>query len=251
MIEILKLGENTYHEGTFEVDRPNGHPVYLLIFVKTRGRFVINGEWITTEPNIAILFKPGQLHRYHGIDDSYIDSWAHLKIQDSLLNEHFPFGQPITLHNPDDYDSLFHIIANEFFGSKTHRDSVLDGLVKVVLEKLSDESNTTSYPAIYYSLSDIRNYIYNNPAEEHSIEKIADKLSISVGYFHLLYRKFFNTTCVNDVIKSRVQAASEYLRSTDYSIEEISLKCGYNHTEHFIRQFKKEYGTTPNKYRKL
>lgn len=251
MVEVFKIGENTYHEGSFQVDRPNGHPVYLLIFIKTQGNFLINDEWVTLSPNTAILFKPGQRHRYHGIGESYIDSWMHITFQDSLLNEHFPFGQPIILHNPDDYDSLFHIICNEFYGSKPHRDSILNALVTSMLEKLSDESNTTSYPAIYYNLSDIRKYIYNHPDEEYSIEEISDKLGVSVGYFHSLYKRFFNTTCINDVIKSRLQSAAEYLRSTDLDIEEIALKCGYNHTEHFIRQFKKELGTTPNKYRKL
>ncbi|MFQ9934469.1 MAG: helix-turn-helix transcriptional regulator [Lachnospiraceae bacterium] len=250
MIELLKIGENTYHDGNFHVDRPNGYPVYLLIFVKTRGHFLIDSQWITAEPNTAFLFKPYQTHRYHGIDSSYIDSWAHLNFQNSLLNRHFPFGQPITIHNPHDYDSLFHIICNEFYGSKPHRDSILNSLLSAMLEKLSDESNTASYPAIYYDLSEVRKYIYSHPDKEHSIEELSAGLGISVGYFHSLYRRFFNTTCINDVIKSRLQSAAEFLRSTDLGIEDIAIRCGYNHTEHFIRQFKKEYGTTPNKYRK-
>lgn len=250
MIELIKIGENTIHDSTFQVDRPNGYPVYLLLFVKTSGHFFIDGQWITTEPNVAFLFKPGQTHRYYANGDSYIDSWAHISFQSSLLSEHFPFGQPITIHNPKDYDELFHIICNEFYGSKPHRDSILDSLLSAMLEKLSDESDTVEYPAIYYDLSNVRKHIYNNPDKEHSIERIAHDLGISVGYFHSLYRRFFNTTCINDVIKGRIQSAAEYLRSTDLSIEDISARCGYNHTEHFIRQFKKEYGVTPNKYRK-
>ena len=250
MIELIKIGENAFHDSTFQVDRPNGYPFYLLLFVKTSGCFLIDGEWVTTEPNVAILFKPEQLHKYHACGDSYIDSWAHITFQPSLLSEHFPFGKPITLHNHTDYDQLFHVICNEFYGSKPHRDSVLNSLLTALLEKLADESNTIEYPAIYYDLSDIRKDIYNHPELEHSIEDIAYRLGISVGYFHSLYRRFFNTTCINDVIKSRTQSAAELLRSTDLSIEVISEKCGYNHTEHFIRQFKKEYDITPNRYRK-
>ena len=41
MIELLKIGENTTHDGSFQVDRPKGHPVYLLIFPKPLPAFVL------------------------------------------------------------------------------------------------------------------------------------------------------------------------------------------------------------------
>lgn len=251
MIELLKIGENTTHDGSFQVDRPKGHPVYLLIFPKTPASFCIEGGWITTPPDIAILFKPGQAHRYDALGDSYIDDWVHITFQDSLISEHFPFGKPVTLHNPDDYHRLFHIICKEFFGTSPHREDTLNSLMSALLYKLVDESDTIEYPAIYYELSRVRKHIYNHPCEEHSIEAIAAGLGISVGYFHSLYRRFFNTTCIRDVILSRLQSAGELLRSTSMSVEDIAAQCGYNHTEHFIRQFKKEYGTTPNKYRQM
>lgn len=117
-----------------------------------------------------------------------------------------------------------------------------------LLTHLSDECNTMSYPAIYYELSKIHKLIYNYPDEEYSIEQFANKPGISTGYFHALHRKYFITTCIADVVKSRLQATIDYLRSTNLSVEEIALRCGYIHTEHFIRQFKKKYGMTPPKY---
>ena len=106
MINISKIGENTWHPGTYAVDRPTGHPVYLLLFVKTRGDFFIDNEWRTLEPVTALLFHPGQRHLYHGLEESYIDSWIHLTFPESLLGPHFPFGQPIPISNPEEFDSL-------------------------------------------------------------------------------------------------------------------------------------------------
>ena len=249
MINILKIGENTWHPGTYSVDRPAGHPVFLLLFVKTQGDFLIDNEWQTIEPVTALLFQPGQRHLYHGIEDSYVDSWMHLTFPESLLGHHFPYGQPIPIPNPEEYDVLVHLMAGEFYGSKPHREEVLDSLASVLLTRLSDECHAEAYPAIYYGLSELRKHIYTYPEEEYAIEPIADKLGISVGYFHALYRKYFHTTCIADVVKSRLQSAADYLRSTNLGVEEIALRCGYNHAEHFIRQFKKEYGITPLKYR--
>lgn len=79
---------------------------------------------------------------------------------------------------------------------------------------------------------------------------MAQSLNISSGHLHNTYKHFFHTTCINDVINSRIQSACELLSSTNKPIEEIGFLCGYKNTEHFIRQFKKFQNITPAKYRK-
>ena len=79
---------------------------------------------------------------------------------------------------------------------------------------------------------------------------MALQLSISVGYLHACYRHYFNTTCMSDVIQSRIQYACELLTSNRKPLSEIAEMCGYHSVEHFIRQFKSVTGTTPGKYRK-
>lgn len=78
----------------------------------------------------------------------------------------------------------------------------------------------------------------------------ARRLGVSCGYFHALYKKYFDTTFLADVVRARVQAAEELLVSSVDSVERIAERCGYNNTEHFIRQFRARTGTTPTGYRK-
>lgn len=255
MLEITKIGENTKHGRSFFVDRPQGHPVYLLILVKTPARFFSGTHWIETPKDIAVIFKPGQQHLYGPLDNNpefpaYIDDWLHLADPVSVLSDHFPFGIPIHLHNPDDYYSLFHLIYTEFYGISLHKNMIIGHLVAALLKKIEDESNTTDYPEIYYQILQLREEIYRNPQTEWNIPAMADSLHISPGYLHSVYKHFFHTTCMSDVIESRIQAASELLVSTKKSIEEVAEACGYHSTEHFIRQFQKKNRLTPAKYRK-
>lgn len=255
MLDIIRIGENTIHDHTFFVDRPHGHPVYLFILVKTSARFFVENEWKNTPAGIAVIFKPGQRHLYGPAEDSrdasYIDDWMHISSSAPILPEHFPFGHPVLLHNPGDYYTLFHLIHNEFYGAAPHKNTVLDSLTNALLNKLADESNTVEYPALYYHLTALREKIYKNPQADWNIPDMARSLNISEGYLHSVYRHFFHTTCMNDVIKSRIQTACELLISTSKSVEQISESCGYHYTEHFIRQFKKETGVTPAKYRRI
>ena len=47
----------------------------------------------------------------------------------------------------------------------------------------------------------------------------------------------------------RITRAKELLRSTDYSIQEISSMVGYENPLYFSRIFKKQTGYSPSEYR--
>lgn len=255
MLQIVKIGSNTTHDRSFFVNRPHGHPVYLLILVKTPAKFYVNEHWVETSDGVAVIFKAGQRHLYGPQDDcpehsAYIDDWMHIAPPIPVLSEHFPFGVPIPLHNPDNYYALFHLIYTEFYGASHHKNRIISQLAAALLNKIEDESNTEEYPAIYYQAASLREKIYLHPESEWNIPDMAGSLHISEGYLHSVYKHFFHTTCMADVINSRVQAASELLTSTGKSVEEVAETCGYHNTEHFIRQFKNKTGITPAKYRK-
>lgn len=80
---------------------------------------------------------------------------------------------------------------------------------------------------------------------------MAEKLHLSCGYLQNIYKETFFTTCMSDVIESRITYAKELLVETDFPIGLISNLCGYNNDVHFMRQFKKLSSLTPTKYRIL
>ena len=52
------------------------------------------------------------------------------------------------------------------------------------------------------------------------------------------------------IMMYRLNTAGDLLRETNKSITEIAHACGFNNVSFFIREFKKDYSVTPNKYRK-
>lgn len=250
MIEIIKMGEDAVHGADFDVDRPNGFPEYLLLLTRTPGRFLVDGVWNDYPAGCAVVFKPYQKHRYHALEGSYKDCWMHFTSDRLITDDHFPFGTPIVMHQSAEFYQLFHIICTQYYGVAFHRDTILNHLVESLVHMIADENKTAQYPEIYYQLISLRKKIYQNPAGKWTVPYMSEQLNISTGYLHAAYQQYFHTTCMNDVITSRIELACELLVSCNLPVSKIAEQCGYNNTEHFIRQFKTCTNTTPGKYRK-
>lgn len=254
MISILRMGEDAEHDKEFDVDRPNGFQEYLFLLTKTRGCFFVNGEWKEFPAGCAVIFLPGQGQRYRASQNEkkYCDSWMHFKSDTTILYSAFPFGEPIPLGSKaNEFNSLFHIICLKFYGMSPNRESMLAHLVETLLLMANDENDSSkNMPEIYNRLVELRCEIYAHPSVQWRVAEMSSRLCISVGYLHASWKRFFATSCIADVIASRIATAQSLLSSSMISISSIAERCGYTNTEHFIRQFKDTVKMTPAKWRK-
>ncbi|MCD8120477.1 MAG: AraC family transcriptional regulator [Lachnospiraceae bacterium] len=251
MLEILKIGERSTHTPDFEVDRPNGYPHYLVLLVQSPARYLVDGCWQDVKPDSAVVFLPGQKHRYTAADGKpYIDSWFHARFQESVFDSHFPFGEPFPLRRAENYYALFHVIYDVYFSATPHSRLTIHHLGISLLNMLADEIHTQSRPPIYDSLVRLRESVYQHPERDWTVPTMADFVSVSPGYLHKIYKQYFGTTCNRDIIQSRTEAACELLASSNKPVGQVAEACGYQNVEHFVRQFKACTGVTPGNYRK-
>lgn len=83
-----------------------------------------------------------------------------------------------------------------------------------------------------------------------TLQDLAQRFHYSVPYLSRLIKKNTGTTFVQAVQALRLQYAAEQLECTNLSVGDIADDCGYEGSEHFIRIFRKHFGTTPLQYRK-
>lgn len=84
---------------------------------------------------------------------------------------------------------------------------------------------------------------------DFSISVLADKFHVSVAYMSFLFKKELNVNFSDYLWMMRKKKAQELLKTTDLSIDEISLAVGYQNPSSFRRKFKQETGVTPSQYR--
>lgn len=93
------------------------------------------------------------------------------------------------------------------------------------------------------------NYINENLSASLSLDELAQKAGMSRTYFSTVFKKLNGLTPWEYIGLKRIERAKRLLRTTNKSVLEISLDCGFNNISHFNRQFKQATGLKPVEYK--
>lgn len=99
------------------------------------------------------------------------------------------------------------------------------------------------------SFGDFEQLIYANLFNEISLEELASQSHRSLTSFKKEFKRHFTVSPHRWFTHQRLMRSRILLISTSLSISEIGNECAFPNTSHFIKLFKKEYGTTPAAYR--
>ncbi|HEX2951986.1 MAG TPA: AraC family transcriptional regulator [Armatimonadota bacterium] len=92
-------------------------------------------------------------------------------------------------------------------------------------------------------------YVAQHYAEDINIENLAEASGLSRAHFSRIFHHEMGTSPLQYLLDIRLQRATCLLRSTQFSLEEISAQCGFASANYFGKVFRKHYATTPMAYR--
>ncbi|PQP81561.1 AraC family transcriptional regulator [Paenibacillus sp. PCH8] len=251
MTNISYVEYDAAHNSNFVFDIPEGHDCWLLVITQTPAQFWVDGELKEYPPHCAVLFKPHQKVYYRACTQQYMNDWIRFESDEPYVTEtSLPFGRPFPLDDPEYCHKLFQLLVAENSFNKDYRESSIDCLLRILINKLLESYVQEEISPQHYNLLKLRSAIHNNPSHPWTISEMAKLISISPGYLQLMYKKWFGLSCMDDVIHSRIRLAKEYLRHHIYTVAEIADRCGYRNVEHFCRQFKQLTGSSPKRFHK-
>jgi AraC-like DNA-binding protein len=99
-------------------------------------------------------------------------------------------------------------------------------------------------------LSEVQIYILENYNEEWNIHDLAERSFLSDSRFAHAFKEMMGCTPMEYRDYLRIEHAKEYLRNTDFSIEQICSLTGFANMSNFYAKFGRQTNTTPAKYRK-
>ena len=125
------------------------------------------------------------------------------------------------------HKSLVSLLISQYVSSKT-TNTVFPKWINGLLRKLDEDESVTM-----------------------SVEEIVKTTNYSHGYVNREFKKYLGCSIIQFIIRKKLDKATLLLTTTDYSVEAISDMLNFSNVSNFINVFKKRYGLTPAKYRKL
>ena len=251
MLETLYVNYDVTHPSSFVYEDEGTHDWWLIIQTTTPAEFLIHDQFVCVGPYHAAIYPPYSKISYRAFgEEPYGNHWIRFYTNNPfVIKTTLPFCVPFPVADADYTRELFRLLSIENFFQDSLRNNNMEYLYQLLFNKYLASFTQEHKPLPTHNLLRIRQEIALKPNLPWTIDSIAHDLNMSSGHFHTLYRKAFGTTCGSDIIHFRVSLAKEHLSSTGFSIKEIAGLCGYQNTEHFSRQFKKQTGCSPQDYR--
>ena len=259
-INIGAIGYNYTHEEDFRMDRPEGPGAWLFLLVKSDAIFYINGKRNLVKKHSYVLLQPKTPCMYQGAKENYEDDWFFFNMTEEdkteLLERGIVFDSPVFLGSTEEISSLIHQISYNHFSADIYHEEIKILLTSVLFLKTAQQAKLKiiQSPDVLASKNDrltyLRTRLFEEPALFSGIDEMAAYMNLSRSGFQHLYSHTFGVSVIHDVIKGRIEKAKSFLSKSNFSITEISNKCGYKSEFHFMRQFKKETGLTPTEFRR-
>lgn len=95
----------------------------------------------------------------------------------------------------------------------------------------------------------VLNHMKANLDQPFNVPYFAEMVSVSPSRLTALFQEEIGQSPMKSFRQLRMSRAAELLIRTPLRVKEIMRRVGWRDESHFVRDFKKTYGTSPTKYR--
>lgn len=111
--------------------------------------------------------------------------------------------------------------------------------------------NVTGYSPKMPEILDTAYYMQENSSREITVPMLSKLACLSPRQYSRVFREVYGVPPNEYLMNIRMSQACRIMRSTNKSIAEVCLACGFSDRVSFARMFKNRYHVTPGKYRKI
>ncbi|MBO4618549.1 MAG: helix-turn-helix transcriptional regulator [Victivallales bacterium] len=107
------------------------------------------------------------------------------------------------------------------------------------------------YGRAYNLWERILEYLAESPLSQRTRRQVSRQFHITEVYLSRLFRKYSGMSFTDYLRKEAIRKAVVLLETTDLSIKEIAMTCGFCSASHFISSFRKAHQVSPVKWRQM
>lgn len=246
----------------------------LVIILDGTATHIVNGEEYPIQKGDVFVINDSTSHGYRQVNNfrlcnimfqpSYflpaqndlkaLPGFHALFVIEPALSKQKGFQGQFTL-NRRDFNEICQLIiqiSDEFSTHSPGYQTMVTSLFHQMITRLSrlycTKSPDTDNESL--SLAAPAAYIESHFREEVTIDELSQMANMSTRHFRRVFRGIYGTSPLKYINDLRIQTASHLLTSTELSVTEIAIRCGFSDSNYFSSKFKQAMGKSPLEYRK-
>lgn len=236
------------------------HMAYEVQLVLSGERQVfVHRETIKMGKGDLLLIPPGTIHKYTGRNKGSEIFWLTYGANPDLMELLGGKAKKIELKLPEfNYiKKLLQRMTEEFVlrekGFEIALQSAVEELLIYILRIPEDltELVKENRSDVYIKMMKITEYIDKNYQSELTLHSLSEEFYISTSYLSRSFHRETGFSLVEYINLTRVLKAKTELLTSEVSIGDICMHCGFGSFTHFGRIFKSITGQSPGTYRRL
>ncbi len=240
---------------------------YIIIAQPTEGQYKIKcgdgrselirtNEAFLTAPNVPLTIE----HHVNPKTGRMISRWIHFNFTVfGAINLASLFELPLRIESG--WAEKFGVISEKMMELRRAEDpkslrtiakknELAFSVLHVLLEYLESKGIFPQMNPDMNRLLPVLEYARGHLDRKLEVADLAKRANLSVPRFHAEFKRLFGDSPLDYVRKMRLSKASDLLRSSSSSLEEIAQETGFCNQFHFSREFRKCYGYPPTAFRK-
>ncbi|MBQ8962141.1 MAG: helix-turn-helix transcriptional regulator [Ruminococcus sp.] len=256
-MKFKNAGYNWHYCAPYYISHDKDEDENIIYFFHTPAVLTVSGREYSVDYGNIVIIKKGEPHSVTSSTGFYMLDWVSFSLDKNdinVLNSLFlPFNEIMDLRYPDTMSNMVMNMCLIMKIENTNNDATLVQLLTAAFFCISslrqDSEDLSRLKIAHPEILKLRRKIFEEPQLDWTIESMCRETLISASMLQKLYRMFFDVSCKEDVIASRISHAKHLLISTNDSIAEVAEKCGFNSYSHFSRTFKKQMLRSPLEFR--
>lgn len=232
--------------------------------------FISNGHATVRTNNSSVVIGQGEIHLSFSGETHQLNSESTCRFLTLALNVN---SQSASKKLLSELEKRFSLEGKRKFFLPSSQQLILNSFTELkILEKQNNLINNLALDTIItqilisflrrenflglkkYDYEDLEHqlvkYIDENFLKIFSLKEIAIYIGYSYSFTAKLFKKTFNCTLKNYIVKKKMDYSAELLESGNFSVNEVAEKTGYSSLYNFSRAFKIYYGVCPSSFKR-
>lgn len=264
-IRHIQLYYRQSYKVTFDKYETNGeemhhHDMYQIEFVSGgEGTLKINNKEYPAKRGLMYAIR---LRDYHSFEVSETLTVHRIILPLKCMPEKMSYGMlkskvdiitRLDEEPAQHIENLFHMLESRGKALLNNEIYIQEWLINIIVTEFFERAKYKPED-VYVSDADkvekVMLYIEDNFRRKLTIAEVAEEFKMNPNYLNRILKEQKGVTLYAAVKSARLQYAKKLLLDTNLSIAEVCKTCGYSDSANLLRDFKKDTGVAPLKYRK-